>query len=93
MLLPDTHRFRNIFKGSIDSFPFCLQTSPSPHPPSPHTPLCGRAGKNMAAVNKGYINTDQQGQYRGKAAGEKCASLADRIAEGKKGKIYIEKCI
>ena len=66
---------------------------PSPRPPSPHTPLCGRAGKNMAAVNKGYINTDQQGQYRGKAAGEKCASLADRIAEGKKGKIYIEKCI
>ena len=42
----------------------------------------------MAPVNTGYVNTDQQGQYRGIAAGEKCATFADRIAEGKKGNIY-----
>ena len=48
------------------------------------TPPTGRARKNMASVNTGYVNTDQQGQYRRKAAGEKCATLTERIAEGKK---------
>ena len=70
-------------KGSIDSFPFCLPTSPSPHPPSPHTPLCGRDPENMAAD----VNTEQRSPMQD--VGEKCATGANAIAQGKKGGIHI----